>query len=116
MKLIQQTNLNDSKIDKLLEIISRYKLNKIIYPGVITRELNINNETTYEVLGIFVKEKILEINYEVYSRCCNKFQGNKIYRSMASIPEDLSCEFCGRDLDKIADTIIVFRVIKDVRE
>lgn len=111
MKLKKQVNINEDKIKQLFLFLKKYKIRKIIYPGVITREVDIDIKNTYAALGILADENYLVRNYEIYCHNCNKFNGNKIYQSLAAIPEDICCDNCESDLNKINDTILVYRVV-----
>lgn len=111
MKLKNQVNLNEDKIKRFFLLLKKYKVRKIIYPGVITREVDIDIKKTYAALGILADENYLVRNYEIYCHNCKKFNGNKIYHSLAAIPEDLCCDNCESDLSKINDTILVYRVV-----
>lgn len=111
-KLTNSKLLDKKQLDKFLDILKLYRTNKIIYPGVIIREVNIPVEKVYEVLGELVAIGILEMNYELYCHNCKHFKG-KIYRSLASIPKELTCDECDKDLNKLDDTILIFRVIAD---
>jgi len=113
-RLGEETKLTNNKIKELLEFLKKYKLNRIVYPGVITREVGIDMEQTYKALKILVDNKYLEKNYEVYCHNCRRFDGIKIYRSLAAVPDDLSCDECDSDLNKLEDTVQIFRVIRNV--
>ena len=43
---------------------------------------------------------------------CDKFQNN-VYDSLNEIPKDITCEYCGKDIDFKKDIIVIYKVCKN---
>lgn len=107
-KLIQDSGFEEKLINEILEFIKSFK-GTLLYPIVIKRKFKIDMISTYIILNELVKNDLLTIAYEIYCSECDKFQ-NDIYDSLNEIPENISCEYCGKDIDIMKDAIVVFKV------
>ena len=112
-KLIQDSGFEEKLINEILEYIKSFK-GTILYPIVIKRKFKIDIRNTYIILNELVKNDLLTIAYEIYCSECDKFQ-NDIYDSLYEIPENISCEYCGKDIDIMKDAIVVFKVKNNAR-
>ena len=109
---LKESNLvSDAQLDTLVNLLRGYKKDRIIYPGTIKRHLGIDMKKAYEILNILLDHNLLEINFEIYCNQsgCEKFQ-NTIYKTINEIPNDLTCEYCGSEINKTKDAIVIFRV------
>ena len=109
-KLIQDSGFEEKLINEILEFIKSFK-GTLLYPIVIKRKFRIDIKNTYIILNELVKNDLLTIAYEIYCSECDKFK-NDIYDSLNEIPENISCEYCGKDIDIMKDVIVVFKVKK----
>lgn len=102
----KEFNLEDVKnIGSFLEKFQ----GEYIYPRIFKRKFDIDMKTSYEILNVLVAKKIIKLAFEIYCDC-NKFQ-NEVYDSLNEIPSDLSCEYCGRDIDIKRDLIVIYKVL-----
>ena len=112
-KLIQDSGFEEKLINEILEFIKSFK-GTLLYPRVIKRKFRIDMKNTYIILNELVKNDLLTIAYEIYCSECDKFQ-NDIYDSLNEIPKNISCEYCGKDIDTMKDAIVVFKVKNNAR-
>lgn len=99
------SNLND-----IIEFLLIYKKGDFIYPSVIKRKLNLDNDNVYKLLSILEREKILKMYYEAFCYRCNK--SIKMYETFAEIDDSIICDNCEDSLH-IGDNIkIVYKVVK----
>ena len=112
-KLIQDSGFEEKLINEILEYIKSFK-GTLLYPIVIKRKFKIDMISTYIILNELVKNDLLTIAYEIYCSECDKFQ-NDIYDYLNEIPENISCEYCGKDIDIMKDAIVVFKVKNNAR-
>jgi hypothetical protein len=108
-KVIDSNIITNAQSEKLITLLKNYEKNRIVYPGTIKRHLNISMKESYEVLNILLKEGILSMCFEVYCNSCEKFQNN-IYDNVKDIPEDLTCEYCGHEFNRLEDSIVVYKI------
>lgn len=94
---------------KLVEFIRYWKINDYIYPGVLKSKLNISIKDAYEILENIKSMDILENVYEVYCKKCSKSKGVYL-KSLNSLPEDISCDFCNHEFNVLNDTIVLYKV------
>ncbi|WP_215599067.1 hypothetical protein [Bacillus mycoides] len=102
--------ISEKKIEVLLNLLSLYKIDDIIYPGLLIRKLNLKMNEVYIILETIESLNIIERNFEVYCSTGKKSTG-AIYRTIRDIPSDLLCEECGKEIDPMEDTIIVYRML-----
>lgn len=113
--LKKNSTLNDKKIDVLLDNMELWRVDTIIYPSMIKSKLLISYKETYAVLDIIKDLGILTYNYQIYCSKCQKFFDHKLLSSLNQFPEGKYCDLSHK-LSPIKDTVLVYRVIKDVRE
>lgn len=102
-------NLTDYQVKKLEGFMKYWKVNDYIYPGLLKSKLNISIKDAYQILEYIKSLGILENAYEVYCRQCSKSKG--IYlKSLTSMPEDLSCDFCNKEFNPLEDTVVLYKV------
>lgn len=104
------SNFDEPAVDKLIDYITHFKKDNIIYPRMIKQHFAIDIQTVYLLLIIFTSYNILKIVNELYCKKCNKFQSTKPV-SNASLfnKDDLVCEYCDSDLDVETDVLVVFQ-------
>lgn len=101
--------LNPEKLEKFLSIIQPYKKGEYIYPGTLIRQLNIPMAQAYAILETIKELGFVSINYEVYCFKCNKFTGH-VFETISQLPEYIECEECGKELNPLNDSIVVYKV------
>lgn len=109
-RLTEQKKIDDSRLDTLLTILKAYKQGQFIYPGVLIRQLNLPMCSVYEILEIIKEMGIIVTNFELYCHSCSKFTGD-IFETLNQIPEEIKCEECGKELDPLNDSIVVYKVV-----
>lgn len=108
--LTQRTNLNGYQKKQLTLQVKHWEKDTIIYPGMFKAKLSISIEVAYDMLEFLVSKKILERNYEIYCKNCNKFKGI-IIRTPSEYKTDIHCDFCDEKLVPLEDSIVIYRVI-----
>lgn len=86
---------------------------EITVPGVLIRHLNISKQRAYDILDALKDQGVLRINYELYCHTCNHFEGG-IFETFGQIPDDIDCEGCGRNLDPLDNSIVIYRIVGKV--
>lgn len=109
--IIAKDIYSEKQVADVLEFIDKFK-GTYLYPRVIRRKFNIDMAKVYEILNQLVKNNILSLAFEIYCNDCDKFQ-NQVYDSLNEIPKDITCEYCGRDIDFNKDIIVVYKVCKN---
>lgn len=79
-----------------------------IYPGLIQEKYNIEMEEVYKILIYFENRSILDIAFKIYCSRCKKSNG-PIYNSLLDLPNDFECEHCGKAINVLRDTIVIFK-------
>lgn len=100
----------DEKITVLLNLLSHYKKNTWIYPGVIIRKVNISMRETFEVLNMLRKHGYLELNYELHCPICQKTV-ESYFSTFNSIPKTYECEECARDFNALENSYMIYKVV-----
>lgn len=109
--LIKNSNLiNKEEIEKFLSFIKWFNKGEYIYPGALIANLDISTETAYQLLRLLEKNNITSKSFEVYCHACREFKG-KIFDSFSDVPDEMYCSDCGKKLDPINDTIVIYRII-----
>lgn len=95
-----------------MKILSKFKMNKIIYPGVITRHTGLDMTEVYIILDEIENLNVIEKAYEVY---CPRCQGryDEIYYSLSDVPDDFFCESCENEFNFLNGLLIIYRVIAE---
>lgn len=110
--LQMKTNLSDSCISGLVQLLQNYRVNMWLYPGVIKRKLNMSIPDIYEVLQILQEEGYLESYYELYCSHCQKSNGTVI-RYFSELPDTFECEVCHAELPALENTVLIYKVVKE---
>ena len=104
--------LEDTDLNNLLKQLRLYKQGEWIYPGVLVRQIGMSVDKVYLILEHLKKLGILEVNYEIYCHSCHQFEGS-IYSTISKVPNNIECENCAGLLNKLDNTIVIYRVIND---
>lgn len=110
--LINSQSLSASELNQFIDLLGKYKIGDLLYPGVLIRKLGFSRGKVYDILDILKKDNILQINYEMYCHKCNQFEGTR-YETFGQIPNDMYCERCDEYLDPLDNSIVIYRVMKD---
>ncbi|HCW53410.1 MAG TPA: hypothetical protein DG753_06675 [Clostridium sp.] len=102
---------SEKQVVDVLVFIDKFK-GTSLYPRAIGRKFNIDMAKVYEILNQLVKNNILSLSFEIYCNDCDKFQ-NHVYDSLNEIPNDITCEYCGKNIDFNKDIIVVYKVCKN---
>lgn len=108
--LNRKYKLSKYQINQLRLQAKYWKEGTIIYPGMFKSKLIIDIESAYNILEFLVLHNILERNYEIYCKHCNKFKGI-ILRSPSEYKDHMYCDFCNKELVPLEDSIVIYRVI-----
>ena len=104
--------INKEQIKCLIDFLKIYKKNQYIYPGMLTGRCNLDIKNVYEILFILEENGVVTKSYEEYCTECGRSNG-VIHDSFARIPDDIFCKFCGRMLDRLQNTIVIYKVQVD---
>lgn len=111
-KLKNLTNpLNDKRIDKLKELLERYKINEYIYPGTLIRNINIQMKDAYEILDVLEEQGFVTRVYEVICPHENKGAGH-IFNSYSELihSNSISCNSCDSLIDPTKYNLVIYKV------
>lgn len=109
--LKQSDKCDADLIDKLVHFFGKYTKNYFVYPGVIKRNLHMNIVDVYEILDLLEKNKIVETYYELWCTHCQKSMGTvKVFNEL---PETYDCDLCDEELDGMANSIVIYKIIVD---
>lgn len=112
-KLIRDENIvNESQLSILLDLLSNYKLDMWIYPGVIKRKLGISVSETYNILHIIQKEDFIDSYYELYCNNCQKSSGI-VVNTLSEMPQSFQCDVCDAELPALENAMLIYKVIKE---
>lgn len=92
--LNNQFELDFSK--KIVCFLKNYKKGDLIYPSLLKRKLNVNDDLVYKILSVLEKNNLLKINYEYFCYKCNS--GSRLYQYYSEIPETYLCDNCEDNL------------------
>lgn len=96
-----ENELKNTGLDSIVDLIKIHKYLKL--DDIIS---------TYKILEHYLDKGLLEYSYQIYCKECNLHQ--EIYRSLATIPKNPRCNQCGKDIDCLEDTIVLFRKIREL--
>lgn len=113
MNLENKLNLNNNRIELLIDFMKTWKKNDIIYPSQVKSLLLLDYDEVYKILNIIKDLGILEYNYEVYCSKCEKFVDTYLLDSLNQFPENLYCDLGKHKLNPLDDVILIFKVIYD---
>lgn len=102
---------DEKQVLDMLSFIDKFK-GIYLYPRVIKRKFNIDMIKVYEILNQLVRYNILSLAFEIYCNECDKFQ-NDVYDSLNEILKNITCEYCGKDIDFNKDIIVIYKVCKN---
>lgn len=108
---IVKQNIDDiGKSSEIAKFISLFKKGYWIYPGVLKRKFDISITEVYSILVRLESEGILESNYELYCKSCNKTTG-ELVSVFNEIPNTFYCEMCEEELSGVENALMIFKVI-----
>lgn len=110
-EIIEKYIYDQEQVKDILDFINNFK-GVYLYPRVIRRKFHIDMVKVYEVLNVLVKYNALNLAFEIYCNECDKFQ-NDVYDSLNDIPNNIACEYCGKDINFNKDIIVVYKVCKN---
>lgn len=105
-------HLETEKLEKLQSLFKFYRQGQYIYPGVLIRHLNISMKKAYQILEAVRELGFIAPNYEVYCFSCSKFTGFS-FETIGQLPEYIECEECGKELDPLEESVVVYKVLTD---
>lgn len=106
--ILDKNICSEKEIEDVIGFIESFK-GTYLYPRVLKRKFNIEMAKAYEILNELVKEGVLQLAFEIYCSNCDKFQ-NLVYDSLNEIPKNITCEYCGHDIDFNKDIIVIYKV------
>lgn len=115
MKIRENTNikkLSPQKKDKILKVLSTFKVGNVLYPGMIIRHTGMKMKNAYLLLDEIENMQIIEKAYEIYCPKCQKSTGD-IFNSLNDVPHELNCEVCEHEFSFPDGLLVVYRVIKE---
>lgn len=115
-KLRGKVNLESDTIEKVLEYISRKKINSYVYPEVIEEKLDIDIKSVMKLLILLEKQSVVKQVYKLYCPVCRDVC-DEIFETLNDLEEQEMCSNCGEVLvegEKPYKYVIVyFKVIKN---
>lgn len=109
--ILNKNICSEKEIEDVIGFIESFK-GTYLYPRVLKRKFNIDMAKAYEILNELVKIGALQLAFEIYCDDCDKFQ-NVVYDSLNEIPKNITCEYCGHDIDFNKDIIVIYKVNKN---
>lgn len=109
--ILDKNICSEKEIEDVIGFLETFK-GIYLYPRVLKRKFNIDMSKAYEILNELVKIGILQLAFEIYCSDCDKFQ-NVVYDSLNEIPKNITCEYCGYDIDFNKDIIVIYKVNKN---
>ena len=112
IKILINSNeiIPDKKTPVLLDVLSHYKKDQWLYPGVIIRKVNISMSDTFKLLHTLCKHGFLELNYELHCPICQETV-ESYFKTFNSIPKTYECEECSRDFNALENSYMIYKVI-----
>ena len=106
--ILDKNICSEKEIEDIIGFIESFK-GIYLYPRVLRRKFNIDMAKAYEILNELVRIGVLRLAFEIYCSDCDKFQ-NAVYDSLNEIPKNITCEYCGHDIDFNKDIIVIYKV------
>ena len=106
-----QSSLDDSKVNNLINFFKNYKINYWVYPGIIKRKFSIPITDVYLLLDLLTEEGILKHYYELWCGQCQKSNGT--VSTFKELQDFFDCENCGERLSALENSVLIYKVIKD---
>ena len=100
--------VNPAEIEKFL---NRYSSGNWIYPSAMSRELQLDIKSAYEILELGVSVKAFEQNLEVYCPHCHRFVGYR-YKTIFDIPQQVNCVHCDTCIESALEhAVVIYKVL-----
>lgn len=109
-RIVKQNIDDNGKSSEIASFISLFKRGNWIYPGVLKRKFDIGITEVYSILVGLESEGILESNYELYCKNCNKTTG-ELVSVFNEIPNTFYCEMCEEELSGVENALMIFKVV-----
>lgn len=110
--LNSKTQLPDSTIITILDLLKHYKVGNWLYPGVFIRKTGLSNKEVFIVLELLRKENLLKQYYELYCPECQKTTSD-VFEVFNQIPDTFECSECCHDFDGPQNSYIIYKVISE---
>jgi|GEM_PF-432718 len=111
LRLIHPLHILSDEQEKILkELLSHYKKDMWLYPGVIKSKVNLTIENTYRIMRELTEHGYIEEYYELYCGNCHKSTG-RYYKTLSELPDEYECENCGYHEVPIENAALVYKVI-----
>ena len=98
------------RMPPLLQYLENYQADEIIYPAKVAEQFDIDIVSAYRYLDSGVRENLITSVLEPYCKECGKFSGRH-YDTLWDIPEHLICPHCGKEMDALVNSIVVYRKV-----
>jgi len=102
MKIAPLIDIDDSKLDSILNNIEKREKGALVYIEAITRLGQIDRNIAIELLVLLVKEKLLIPTYKIYCPECRE-SSKKTYSNINEALKEGVCETCANDVCQIHD-------------
>lgn len=89
-------------------ILPRYKLNEWIYPSAISRNCDLDKDTTATILNELVKKKCLNEHWLIRCPYCRKINTDRIYVHYESVPAWFICSYCDREIKAVGNDSVSY--------
>lgn len=93
----------------IIQLMSQYRPNSWIYPGVLKRQLGLKIEDVYKILSALEESGVVESWYEYCCGHCQHVLGT--VQRLNELPESFECEVCGCTMPTIENTIKIYKVL-----
>ena len=77
----------------------------------MSRELQLDIKSAYEILELGVSVKAFEQNLEVYCPHCHRFVGYR-YKTIFDIPQEVNCVHCDTCIESALEhAVVIYKVL-----
>ena len=85
---------DSEKAQTVIDALKKHKKEKVIYPGTLREECDLDIEEIYEVLHVLSKKRLLSEILELWCPQCKSATGI-IYKTISEVPDEMICPHCG---------------------
>ena len=85
---------DSEKAQTVIDTLKKHKKEKIIYPGTLREECNLDIEEIYKVLHVLSKKRLLSEILEPWCPQC-KSATSIICETISEVPDEMICPHCG---------------------
>ncbi len=93
----QKSNIESSKLKRLLEYIQTKPIKSLIFPEIISKKCDLSEKEVVKIFLLLEKLGILKQVYKLYCPNCKDISQH-IFESFNELEEQSVCEECGKDL------------------